>query len=313
MLHNFGYNSHSVSFRNEGNSVFINATQMAKLFGKQPSDWLRLKATEEFLDAIYQSKNLPVAHIRATADNQHVISSSRKKSPVRGIPRTADNEYFTLDSSQKTKSDDLIQVLQGGNIQGTWMHEDVAMEFARWLSPSFAIWCNDRIKELLRHGITATDAKLEDMLANPDLVIGLATQLKNERAAKELLQQQVFFQAQSLEQSAPKVKYHDSVLCSVSLIATNVIAKELGMSAITLNKLLNQMQVIYRQGDTWVLYSRFQNKGYTGTKTSTYQDSLGYTKTSIHTYWTEAGRLFIHNVIEAYNKRSANKQLPSKR
>jgi hypothetical protein len=29
------------------------------------------------------------------------------------------------------------------------MHEDVALEFARWLSPAFAIWCNDRIKEIL--------------------------------------------------------------------------------------------------------------------------------------------------------------------
>lgn len=29
------------------------------------------------------------------------------------------------------------------------MHEDVALEFARWLDPIFAIWCNDRIKELI--------------------------------------------------------------------------------------------------------------------------------------------------------------------
>ena len=38
--------------------------------------------------------------------------------------------------------------------QGTWIREDVAMEFARWLSPMFAIWCNDRIKELLTKGKT---------------------------------------------------------------------------------------------------------------------------------------------------------------
>src|SRR5690606_29415618 len=35
-----------------------------------------------------------------------------------------------------------------GREQGTWLHEDIAIEFARWLSPSFAIWCNDRIKDL---------------------------------------------------------------------------------------------------------------------------------------------------------------------
>ncbi len=50
-------------------------------------------------------------------------------------------------------SADLVKVIKGGNDkcnQGTWMHEDVALEFARWLSPAFAIWCNDRIKELLK-------------------------------------------------------------------------------------------------------------------------------------------------------------------
>lgn len=37
----------------------------------------------------------------------------------------------------------LIKVFKGGMpgqaVQGTWMHEDVALEFARWLSPQFAI------------------------------------------------------------------------------------------------------------------------------------------------------------------------------
>lgn len=36
----------------------------------------------------------------------------------------------------------LIVTTNGGQIQGTWMHEDVALEFARWLNPAFAIWCH---------------------------------------------------------------------------------------------------------------------------------------------------------------------------
>ena len=44
---------------------------------------------------------------------------------------------------------DLVQVKYGGTNSGTWFHEDVALEFARWLSPAFAIWCNDRIKEIM--------------------------------------------------------------------------------------------------------------------------------------------------------------------
>lgn len=83
---------------------------------------------------------------------------------------------------------ELIQVVKGGNgSQGTWMHEDVALEFARWLNPAFAIWCNRHIKELLQHGMTATTKTLEDMINNPDLIIGLATQIKQERAENERL------------------------------------------------------------------------------------------------------------------------------
>jgi len=50
---------------------------------------------------------------------------------------------------------DLVVVTQGGNNPGTWMDEDVFLEHARWLSPAFAIWCNDRIKELFRHWVKA--------------------------------------------------------------------------------------------------------------------------------------------------------------
>lgn len=49
---------------------------------------------------------------------------------------------------------DLVTVVKGGNNSGTWMHEDVALDFAQWLSVDFKLWCNDRIKELLTTGKT---------------------------------------------------------------------------------------------------------------------------------------------------------------
>ena len=67
------------------------------------------------------------------------------------------------------------------------MHEDLALVFAQWLSPDFYLWCNDRIKELLQYGMTATQPTLEQMINNPDLVISLATQLKSEREEKQRL------------------------------------------------------------------------------------------------------------------------------
>lgn len=137
----FDYNGTIIHF-SKGDNVMVNATEMAKPFGKLVGDWLRLKTTTEFANALSDDMQIPISA--------------------------------------------LIQVVKGGsNEQGTWMHEDVALEFARWLSPAFAIWCNKRIKELLQYGMTATQPTLEQMINNPDLVISLATQLKNEREEKQ--------------------------------------------------------------------------------------------------------------------------------
>lgn len=39
-------------------------------------------------------------------------------------------------------------------MQGTWMHEKLALKFASWLSPAFELWVYDKIQELLTTGKT---------------------------------------------------------------------------------------------------------------------------------------------------------------
>ena len=115
--------------------------------------------------------------------------------------------------------------------------------------------------------------------------------------AKERLQAQNELQAKELEKQAPKVAYYDEVLTSQSTYNANQIAKELGMSAVTLNKKLHELKVQYKQGGQWLLYHPHQNKGYTKTVTYTYTDSKGETCTNSSTVWTEKGRAFIHSII----------------
>lgn len=65
----------------------------------------------------------------------------------------AKNYLQFLTQVQKCTTGDLLIVMNGGNgTQGTWMHRDYAMEFARWLSAEFAYWCNKKIEELLLKG-----------------------------------------------------------------------------------------------------------------------------------------------------------------
>ena len=115
---------------------------------------------------------------------------------------------------------------------------------------------------------------------------------------KERLQAQNELQAKELEKQAPKVAYYDEVLTSQSTYNANQIAKELGMSAETMNKLLHKLEVQYKQGGQWLLYRPHQNKGYTKTVTHTYTNSQGQTCSRMSTVWTEKGRAFIHSLIQ---------------
>lgn len=222
-----------------------------------------------------------------------------KKRPNDYLNLTSTKEYISsITRNNGIEINGLINTVRGGNKSGTWMHEDIALDFAQWLSVDFKIWCNNKIKELLKHGFTATEIKLDEIVANPDLLIKLAQTLKQERAEKLKLQEQNQLQDQQLKISAPKVKYHDDVLSSVSTYTTSQIAKELGMSATALNKTLKSNKIQYKQNNTWLLYAKHQDKGYTKTKTYSYTDDFGNTKTSMQTVWTEKGRLAIHNFLK---------------
>lgn len=53
---------------------------------------------------------------------------------------------------------DLIVTRKGGNdrsSQGTWIHERLILNAARYISVDFEIWCDERIAELLRTGSTS--------------------------------------------------------------------------------------------------------------------------------------------------------------
>lgn len=114
-----------------------------------------------------------------------------------------------LSEVRKITSADLVAVTKGGLQQGTWMHEDVALEFARWLSPAFAIWCNDRIKELFRTGIAT--------VRNDDEAIAYAMEVLNKRLSESKQRVQILEGENSHLQEqnrilAPKAQYTDEVL-----------------------------------------------------------------------------------------------------
>lgn len=96
--------------------------------------------------------------------------------------------------------------------------------------------------------------------------------------------------ALTVEQQKPKVEYHDAVLNSDKLVTTTDIAKDLGMSARSLNSKLNELGIIFKQGKSWKLYAKHQNKvpEYCDYHINEFGQTLK---------WTEKGRKFIIDTL----------------
>lgn len=77
---------------------------------------------------------------------------------------------------------------------------------------------------------------------------------------------------------------------------TTQIAKELGISAMTLNQKLAEAGIQYKRRKQWLLKSKYQKQGYTRTETYFYSTRNGQ-KSRMQTVWTEKGRGLIKEVV----------------
>lgn len=114
----FSYNGNEVLFDIK-DDVMVNATQLAKIYGKRPNDYLSLPATNQLINAITRKYGI--------SENQLVISKAGSSH-------------------------------NGG---GTWMHRLIVVDFCQWLDIDLKLWCTEKLDELMRYGMTATQLKSE--------------------------------------------------------------------------------------------------------------------------------------------------------
>lgn len=156
---------------------------------------------------------------------------------------------------------------------------------------AFTDWVTSEVLPAIRkHGLYAID----DLLDNPDMAIAALQKLKEERQLRLKAQEEVAQKNQIIQELQPKATYYDLVLQNKTLVPISVIAKDYGMSATKLNKILHELKVQYKQGSTWLLYQKYASKGYTQSKTHTID--ADYSK--MHTYWTQKGRLFLYDLLK---------------
>lgn len=167
-----------------------------------------------------------------------------------------------------------------------------AKQFKRWVT-------NEVLPSIRKHGAYMTEQTLERALTSPDFLIELATQLKAEQEQRKQLETTVAVQEQQIAELQPKASYYDVVLNCKDLLSITSIAKDYGKSGVWLNRYLHQNGVQYKQGQNWLLYQKYAEKGYTSTKTQTFPGADGQQHTKVHTYWTQKGRLFIYDLLKS--------------
>jgi hypothetical protein len=137
------YLGHLIPFEEKDGSIMVNATLMAKAYGKQPSHITRTQKWIDFVEAKKQS-------IEEKQDK-----TTMQKSILPDYQAFIDDPNCTFLSW----GEPLVLVKNGGNTneKGTWLHEKLAVEFARGLDIKFSIWCDDVIQELLAKRVVNID------------------------------------------------------------------------------------------------------------------------------------------------------------
>ena len=95
----------------------------------------------------------------------------------------------------------------------------------------------------------------------------------------------------------PRAEYADHVLDAITCITTTQLAKELGMTAQQLNRLLCEMHIQYWQSGQYLLYADYARQGYAKNRTHSHKSLNGDLHTHTYLVWTERGRDFIHQLL----------------
>lgn len=154
-----------------------------------------------------------------------------------------------------------------------------AKKFKRWVT-------SEVLPSLRKHGAYFTAETLSKTMSDPRELAKLLTALADEQEKRRKLEEENAF-------LSVKANYYDRILQSKNSVPVTQIAKDYGMTAIAFNKMLHDYGIQYSIRNSWVLYAKYANLGYTQSKT--YQ--IGDDKAIMHTCWTQAGRIFLYNFL----------------
>ena len=176
---------------------------------------------------------------------------------------------------------------------------DVILDSRKPEAKAFRKWITGEVLPAIRktggYMISKEEDTEADIMARA-LLIAQST-MERQKQRLELLQNENELQKKELKASSHKVEYFDNVLQSTSVYIADQIAKELGITAITLNRKLVKMGILIRRNGQLLPTADYCNKGYTKTRTFYYERTDGTKGSNCITVWTEKGRDFLLTIL----------------
>ncbi len=233
------------------------------------------------MDDIQIFKNEVFGEVRVAGTNEEPLFCAKDVATALGYSDTADAIQRHCKSGKK------VFCPHKNGMGGTNMvyipEKDVYRLIMRSNLPNaeqFQDWvCDEVLPSIRKHGGYLTPDKIEEVLSNPDTIIRLAMQLKDEQSKRRDAEQ------------------HIAILTHTNKTYTATeVAKEIGMrSAAELNRWLESEKVQYKVNGTWVPCAGYANLAWFEIK----QEELDSGRIIYHRKITGIGR---DGIINLYQK-----------
>lgn len=147
---------------------------------------------------------------------------------------------------------------------------------------------------------------MERKLTTPEsdeMILSRAVLIANKKV--EQLQSTNIQLVQENAKLKPASDYAHAVLISDEKLTVKQIAQNYGMTSQKFNSILEEMGIQYKVNKQWILYRKYQGKGYV----VGVPFDIGNGKTKERTYWTRKGQAFLYKKLKEAGYEPINEQL----
>lgn len=224
-------------------------------------------------------------------EKQEPVVSGRQLHQVLGVKTEYKKWFSRMTDYGFTENEDFVRVTQKcptlGGVQNTTDHVlklDMAKEIAM-------IQRTEKGKQIRQYFI-----QVEKDFNSPEKIMARALKIADSKIISlehknEVLQLE-------LEEARKQTDYLDLILQTKDMLTTTQIAQDYGMSANKFNQILKQVGIQRKVNGQWILYTKYQGKGYIASRTFDYVGKDNKVHSKITTVWTQVGRRFIYEKLK---------------